>query len=312
VLIVALGEFGVVLVLSIFFQLAKGLGAFETGIRFLPFAIAIMIVAPLAGVLSSRFGAKWVVTAGMVCEAAALFWMSRLFYVDTDYTAFIPSFLLYGAGIGLAIAQLTNLILSDIPPEKAGAGSGATNTLRQLGASLGIAIIGAVLFSTFASEAKPLVEQSTAFTDFGDRVATNTNISTAAQVFGKQIASFATVAKKGIEDGLDNNEGFSGDTDVVQSALDQMPAIGKTILKGQGVDLDNPDVVTQIKTDLAPDAKILGADIQNALAVGFSTAGRSATGVAAIFVTGGALCSLLLPKPRKREPGEEQVIVAGH
>src|SRR5262249_20165504 len=55
VLIVALGEFGVVLVLSIFFQLAKGYGAFETGLRFLPFAIAIMIVAPLAGVLSGRF-----------------------------------------------------------------------------------------------------------------------------------------------------------------------------------------------------------------------------------------------------------------
>jgi MFS family permease len=312
VLIVALGEFGVVLVLSIFFQLAKGLGAFETGLRLLPFAVAMIIAAPMAGVMSSRFGAKWVVTVGMACEATSLFWMSRIFYVNTDYSAFVLPLLLYGTGVGLAIAQLTNIILSDIPAEKAGVGSGANNTLRQLGASLGIAIVGAVLFGTFADQAKPLVEQSTAFTDFGDRVAANQTISKEAQVFGKQVASFATTAKKGIEDSLDNNEGFSGNTDVVQSALDQMPPIGKTLLKAQGVDLDNPDVVARIKTDLAPDAAILGADIQEALAEGFSTAGRSATTTAAFFVASGALCSLLLPRSRKPQPGEERVYAAAH
>jgi MFS family permease len=303
VLIVALGEFGVVLVLSIYFQLAKGWGAFETGVRFLPFAIAVVIAAPLAGMLSSRFGAKWVVTTGMVFEATALFWMSRLFYVDTDYSAFILLFLLYGAGIGLAIAQLANIVLSDIPMEKAGVGSGANNTIRQLGASLGIAIIGAVLFGSFAAEAKPLVEKSTAFEDFGSRVAANQSISNEARVFGSQIANFGPQVKKTLEDALDANEGFdTSSTDVVQTAIDNIPPAAKPLLALQGVNLNNPDVVTRIKTDLAPDAKILGDDIQRALGEGFSSAGRSATGVAAIFVAGGALCSLLLPRGRKPEP----------
>lgn len=151
ILIVALGEFGVVLVLSIFFQLAKGLDAFRAGLTFLPFAIAVIIAAPLAGQLSTRFGAKWVVTAGMACEALSLFIISQTLYINTGLITIMGVFVLYGVGVGLAIAQLANIVLSDIPPEKAGVGSGATNTLRQLGGSLGIAIIGAVLFGTFAA-----------------------------------------------------------------------------------------------------------------------------------------------------------------
>lgn len=308
--IVALGEFGVVLVLSIFFQLAKGMGAFETGISFLPFAISILIAAPLAGVLSSRFGAKWVVTAGMACEAVALFWMSRIFYVDTPYINFVPPFLLYGAGVGLAIAQLANIVLSDIPANKAGVGSGANNTIRQLGASLGIALIGAVLFGSFASEAKPLIEASTAFTDFGTRVSANASLSKEAVTFGKSIASFGDTVKKQLSASLDNNEGFGGDTDVVQQALDNMPAIGKTFLKGQGVDLENPDTVALIKSDLAPDAQILADDIQGALADGFSSAARLATAVATIFVAGGAISSLLLPNNRRVPAGDEAMVMA--
>jgi MFS family permease len=298
VLIVALGEFGVILVISIYFQLAKGIGAFETGLNLLPLAVAILFAAPMAGALSTRFGAKWVVTAGMLCEATALFWLSRLFYADTPISTFIPPFLLYGAGIGLAIAQLTNLVLSDIPMEKVGVGSGANNTVRQLGASLGIAIIGAVLFGNFTSLATPLVQNSTAFEDFGTRVAANTGISHEAQVFGSQIASFGQTAKDKIITALDNNEGFDGNTDVVQSALDNMPSVGKLALRIQGVNLDDPATVTKIKQDLAPDATRLTADIQEALAEGFSAAGRLATLVASIFVACGAISSLMLPQTR--------------
>jgi MFS family permease len=308
--IVALGEFGVVLVLSIFFQLAKGLGAFETGLRFLPFALAVIVAAPLAGVMSSRFGAKWVVTAGMVCEAVALFWISSIMTVDARYLSFLPPFLLYGVGVGLAIAQLANIVLSDIPPEKAGVGSGANNTLRQLGASLGIAIVGAVLFGSFASEAKPLVDKMSAFEDFGKRVAANETISQTSKTFGGQIAGFGQTAKDGIKAGLDNNEGFDSNFDVVDTAVKNIPPIAKTALKLQGVDLDNAEVITQIKTDLAPDSAILSKDIQHTLGQGFSAAGRSASLVAAFFVGLGAISSLMLPRGRKPEPGAETVVMA--
>ncbi len=298
ILIVALGEFGVILALSIFFQLAKNLDAFQSGLRFLPFAIATFVTAPTAGQLSSRFGAKWVVTAGMVCEAIALFLLSQTMYADERYLVFVPIFLLYGVGVGLAIAQLANIVLSDIPSEKAGVGSGATNTIRQLGASLGIAIIGAVLFGTFADQAKPLITKSTAFEDFGVAAKADTTLSKADLVVANLIASSGATVKKAINAGLDANEGFdTNNTDVVGQVFDKVPAIAFSI---QGVNINEPGLKDKIKADLKPYSDKLSAALQNALATGFSTAARTAASVAALFVLGGAVCSLLLPNTRPK------------
>lgn len=310
IFIIALGEFGVFLAISIYMQIAKGLGAFETGLQFLSFAIVTMIMAPLAGVLSGRFGAKWIVTTGMVCEAAALFWISRVLYIENPVTSLIPPFMLYGVGIGLAIAQLSNLVLSDIPANKAGQASGATNTLRQLGASLGIAIIGAVLFTRFATAATPLVQNSTAFEDFGKRVSENTSLSPASLLIGKGIADFGEQAKDGIIEGLNANEGFDAENaDMLQTALDNIPPVAVSALKMQGIDLKDPATVAQIKTELEPDVKILQADIQNTLAVGFSDAARASATLAAIFVLFGALSSLMLPNSKPQHAQTEAVAI---
>lgn len=311
IFIVALGEFGTFLGLSIYIQLAKGLGAFETGLQFLSFAIVTMFVAPMAGVLSSRFGAKWVVTIGMLCEGIALFWVSRVLYIDRPISSLTLPLMLYGVGVGLAIAQLSNLVLSDIPSEKAGQGSGATNTIRQLGASLGIALIGAVLFSTFQTAATPLVKNSTAFEDFGKRVAANKTLSPASTLIGGGMASFGDKAKDGIIQGLQANEGFDPNkSDPLQTALDSLPSVAKTGLKAQGIDVGDPATIKQIKTELGPDVKILQADIQNTLATGFSEAARSSTLLAAIFVLFGALSSLMLPNTKAHSRTEESAVAA--
>ncbi len=154
VAIVALGEFGVIFVLSLYLQGVLGLTAFQTGLVFLPFAITTLFVAPSAGVLSSRFGAKWVVTSGMVIEAIAIFLLSRLFAIDTPIGYFVPVLMLYGVGVGLAIAQLTSVVLSEVPRDRLGAGSGANNTVRQVGAAVGVAIIGAVLTTGISTSAR--------------------------------------------------------------------------------------------------------------------------------------------------------------
>ncbi|MEZ4668281.1 MAG: MFS transporter [Anaerolineae bacterium] len=300
--IVALGEFGVILVLSIYYQLAKGLGAFETGLQLIPLSLAMLITAPTAGVLSSRFGAKWVVTAGMALEAVGLFWISRII-PDADAPLQFP-LIVYGIGLGLAIAQLANVVLSDIPSNKAGAASGANNTLRQLGASLGIAIIGAVLFSTFATATKPLVTEMTAFEDFSARVSANTEISNGARLLGSQFGQFSATAKEAINKGLDDNEGFDTSSDPLDTAIAQMPDVAKTFLKIQGVDLDNAETVAQIKADLAPDVEILQTDIRNALGTGFAQAAQSAALLSAIFVGLGAISSMLIPNAKARHDGE--------
>jgi MFS family permease len=311
VAIVALGEFGAILVLSIFFQLAKGLNAFETGLTFLPLALAMIVAAPTAGALSTRFGAKWVVTTGMVFEAIALFTIASLFNVDTPIWQLMVAFTIYGIGVGLAIAQLANIVLSDVPADKAGVASGANNTIRQLGAALGIAIIGAVMFGNFASAAKPLIEKSTVFQDFAVWAENNPDLSKESRVIAEQFAAFESTAKQGIMTGLDNNEGFDTDTDVLDTALANIPSAAKLALKlTQGVDLDNPEVVAKIKTELKPGLDQLQAGIQHALATGFSQGARDATTVAAVFVALGALSSIMLPQTKIVPRGDNTPVMA--
>ncbi|HEX2908688.1 MAG TPA: MFS transporter [Phototrophicaceae bacterium] len=297
VLIVALGEFGVILTLSIFFQLAKGLGAFETGLQFLPFALVAMVAAPSAGFLSNRFGPRWVVTIGMALEAIALFWLSQIISVDAP-TLLWP-LLVYGAGVGLAVAQLANIVLSDIPLAKVGVASGANNTIRQLGASIGIAVIGAVLFGNFASASKPLVEKMTVFEDFSARVQANDSLSNEARVFGSQFATAGAMVKEAMIKGLDNNEGYDTSLDPIDQAIAQIPPIGKAALRLQGVNLDDAAVVSQIKTELAPDVAILKSGIQHTLGEGLSQAAHLATLLGSIFLAGGALSSLMLPNTKR-------------
>lgn len=162
ILIVALGEFGLFFVMSIYLQIGRGLGAFEAGLVFLPFAVTNFIVAPMAGWLSGRIGPKWVVTGGMLLEAVGIFTSARLIQPQTPISAFIPPFVIYGAGVGLTISQLTNTTLSDIPPEKSGVGSGANNTVRQVGAAIGVAILGAVLASQISATAAADLDRDTA------------------------------------------------------------------------------------------------------------------------------------------------------
>ena len=162
VLIVALGEFGLFFVMTIYLQIARGLSAFNTGLVFMPFALSNLVVAPMAGWLAGRIGPKWVVTGGMLMEATGIYTTARLIRPETSLFTFVPTLIIYGVGVGLAISQLTNTTLSEIPPEKSGVGSGANNTVRQVGAAIGVAILGAVLAGQITATADAELAASTA------------------------------------------------------------------------------------------------------------------------------------------------------
>lgn len=151
VTIVAMGEFGAVFIVSIFLQTVKGLSAFDAGLTFLPMAISVFIFAPIAGVLATRFGPKWIITTGMVLEAAALFSLSQIISISNPVYYLYPVLVVYGAGVGLAISQVTSTVLMSIPWQKAGVGSGAANTVRQIGSAFGIAVIGAILVAQISA-----------------------------------------------------------------------------------------------------------------------------------------------------------------
>ena len=146
--IVSLGEFGLLFALPLFLQAVIGYSAFETGLVFLSLAIGAFFAAPLAARLSHLYGPRRVVTLGMALEAVGIIITSLLVSPTVSgFTLALPLFV-YGIGVGLATAQLTSIVLSDVPPERSGLASGANSTLRQVGSALGIAILGTVLFTS--------------------------------------------------------------------------------------------------------------------------------------------------------------------
>ncbi len=161
VTIVAMGEFGAVFIISIFLQTVKGLHAIDAGLTFLPMAISVFIFAPIAGILATRFGPKWIITTGMVLEAIALFSMSQIISISNPVYYLYPILVIYGAGVGLAISQVTSTVLMSIPWQKAGVGSGANNTVRQIGSAFGIAVIGAILVAQISTVGQASLAAST-------------------------------------------------------------------------------------------------------------------------------------------------------
>jgi EmrB/QacA subfamily drug resistance transporter len=152
--IVSLGEFGLLFALPLFLQGVLGLSAFETGLVFLSLAIGAFFAAPAAAGIARRFGPRRVITLGMGLEAVGIIWTTLLIAADLDPWAIVPSLFVYGVGVGFATAQLTSVVLADVPPRESGLASGTNSTMRQVGSALGIAILGTVLFSTLLTETK--------------------------------------------------------------------------------------------------------------------------------------------------------------
>jgi len=149
------GEFGLVFVLPLFLAGVVGYNAFHIGLTLVPLAVGAFIGGPLAAYLSERFGPGTAVTFGMFLEGASV--VTAALQLRPDITGFhlAPALFVYGLGIGIAAAQLTNVILAEVPKGKSGQASGIQSTSRQIGSALGIALLGSILaisLGTLATE----------------------------------------------------------------------------------------------------------------------------------------------------------------
>ena len=154
--IVALGEFGLLFSFPLWIQNVLQRSAFQTGLILLPLAIGSFFASGAGVQLVNKYGALRVVQIGLVLEVvgvglAALLLKPTLGVINICVILFI-----YGMGVGLATAQLTSVVLADVPKERSGQASGITSTMRQLGSALGIALLGSALFSTFSNGLKTL------------------------------------------------------------------------------------------------------------------------------------------------------------
>ena len=149
--IVAVGEFATIFIYTIYFQLGRGLSAIDSAISLIPFGIAIFVFSPIAGRLSNRYGPNRIVTTGMIMKTIAVF---TLFVITGDSTPlyyFTPIFAFFGAGFGLSLPQLTNTVLASVPFQKAGVAAAANNTIRQISAAFGVAVLGAVMVAQIST-----------------------------------------------------------------------------------------------------------------------------------------------------------------
>jgi EmrB/QacA subfamily drug resistance transporter len=158
--VMMLGQNGVIFSLPVFLQSVRGLDAFHTGLTLLPMSVLLFIVSPAAAMLTRKIPHKRLVQAGLVVNVGALLALRFALGVDTPLGWLVPGLALYGIGLGLVLSQINNLTLSSVPVEEAGEASGVTNTFRQIGSSLGAAIIGSVLLTSIVADLQAAVGQS--------------------------------------------------------------------------------------------------------------------------------------------------------
>lgn len=142
-LIITFAMMGVFFFLAIYMQNILGYSPLEAGIRFLPSTLMIVLVAPVSGRLSDKFGPRWLIGVGLALVAVALFSFSRL-AVDSPYTGLLPGFMLLGIGIAMTMSPMTSAAMNAVPVQKAGIASGVLSMSRMVGGSLGVAVTGAI------------------------------------------------------------------------------------------------------------------------------------------------------------------------
>jgi len=145
-LLVGLAMFGVFFYVSLYVQQILGYSPVQAGASFLPWTLLIILLAPQAGRLSDRFGPRPFVTGGLLVVAGSLFIFSRLGVHETFWNL-LPAMILGGIGMSGAMAPTTAAAMASVRPEKAGVGYAVLNSMRQVGGSLGIAIMGAIVAS---------------------------------------------------------------------------------------------------------------------------------------------------------------------
>jgi len=160
-----LAQTGLVFAIPIFYQTVRGKDAFHTGLSLLPLSLSLLISAPLAGFLSSKFKPRTLIQIGIVLNFLGTIALYLALSVNADIKELALGQILFGAGFGMISAQITNLTLSAVTPKEIGEASGVNSMIRQLGSSLGSAIIGAVFLSTFISSFIVGVNQSTVLPD---------------------------------------------------------------------------------------------------------------------------------------------------
>ncbi|MGW0810308.1 MFS transporter [Nonomuraea sp. NPDC002799] len=149
--IIGLGEYGIIAVLPLWLQFTLGYSAVQAGLSLLAVAVGSFVASGASFGLAAKVSALGLVRIGLALEAAGLVALGLIAATDSPWWTIAGALCLYGVGVGFATAQVTNVVLADVPETSSGQGSGVQSAFRQLGSALGIAVLFTVFFTALGT-----------------------------------------------------------------------------------------------------------------------------------------------------------------
>jgi EmrB/QacA subfamily drug resistance transporter len=149
--VLSLGQVGLFFALPVFFQGVLGLDAFHTGLALLPLPLGIFVGAPGSLALRKKLTPKRIIQLGLAITVISTLWLRATLAPHVGVMDLAPMLFIYGVGMGFVMGMISNLTLSAVNVQQSGEASGVNNTLRNVGSTLGSAIIGAVVLSAIAT-----------------------------------------------------------------------------------------------------------------------------------------------------------------
>jgi EmrB/QacA subfamily drug resistance transporter len=144
-LIIAFGMLGIFFPMTLFLQQALGFSPIRAGLTMIPMSATIMIAAPLAGRLTDRIGARWILFSGTSLMTIGILFLIQRISLQSDWQGLMPALAVSGLGMGMTFSPMTAATMREVPNRIAGSASGILNTMRNIGQVLGIAILGSFL-----------------------------------------------------------------------------------------------------------------------------------------------------------------------
>jgi len=138
------GVFGSIFILIQFLQIVQGHSPLEAGVMTIPWTMAPMVIAPLAGLIAPRVGTRVLIVVGLLFQSIGIFWFAATMSADVTYPEMLPAFIFAGVGMGLVFAPISTAVLQNITDADRAKASGTNSTLREIGVALGIAVLAAV------------------------------------------------------------------------------------------------------------------------------------------------------------------------
>ena len=141
--------FGFVFLVAQYFQLVRGYSPLSAGVHTLPFALMTMVAMPLGALAGLRLGVRWTVSSGLVVMGLSLAWMATFAAHQSYWGSVVAAMLVLAVGFSLVSAPSTSAVMSTLHSSQIGAGAAVNETTRQLGGTLGVAVVGSVFASFF-------------------------------------------------------------------------------------------------------------------------------------------------------------------